>query len=110
MPLPIPQTLTARLKVVPSADYSGETTRASSAGQPRAAVPTTTHFHPGEFFSAFLTQLYIGQPMFLAMFTSRSISKIAKRWKKCFPSSLRRQADAPHASTSSFRRAEINVR
>src|SRR5437868_5190355 len=27
-----------------------------------AAVPTTTTFHPAEFFSSFLTQLYIGQP------------------------------------------------
>src|SRR5579872_1341341 len=34
----------------------------SSAGQPRAAVPTTTGFNPAEFFSQFLTQLYIGQP------------------------------------------------
>jgi excinuclease ABC subunit C len=34
----------------------------SSAGQPRAAVPTTTGFNPAEFFSSFLTQLYIGQP------------------------------------------------
>src|SRR3954468_6944892 len=33
-----------------------------SAGQPRAAVPTTTTFNPAEFFSSFLTQLYIGQP------------------------------------------------
>jgi excinuclease ABC subunit C len=33
-----------------------------SAGQPRAAVPTTTSFNPAEFFSSFLTQLYIGQP------------------------------------------------
>ncbi|HEX3741238.1 MAG TPA: excinuclease ABC subunit UvrC [Terriglobales bacterium] len=34
----------------------------SSAGQPGAAVPTTTGFNPAEFFSQFLTQLYIGQP------------------------------------------------
>jgi len=34
----------------------------SSAGHPGAAVPTTTNFNPGEFFSSFLTQLYIGQP------------------------------------------------
>ena len=34
----------------------------SSAGQPMAPVPTTTNFSPGEFFSSFLTQLYIGQP------------------------------------------------
>ena len=33
-----------------------------STAQPRAAVPTTTTFNPAEFFSSFLTQLYIGQP------------------------------------------------
>jgi excinuclease ABC subunit C len=33
-----------------------------SAGQPRAAVPTTLSFSPSQFFSQFLTQLYIGQP------------------------------------------------
>jgi excinuclease ABC subunit C len=33
-----------------------------SAGQPRAAVPTLMSFNPDEFFSSFLTQLYIGQP------------------------------------------------
>jgi excinuclease ABC subunit C len=33
-----------------------------SAGQPRAAVPTLMSFNPAEFFSSFLTQLYIGQP------------------------------------------------
>src|SRR5204863_98245 len=33
-----------------------------STGQPRAAVPTLSNFNPGEFFSQFLTQLYIGQP------------------------------------------------
>jgi excinuclease ABC subunit C len=34
----------------------------TSTRQPRADVPTTTNFNPGEFFSSFLTQLYIGQP------------------------------------------------
>jgi excinuclease ABC subunit C len=34
----------------------------ASAEQPRAAVATTTTFNPAEFFSSFLTQLYIGQP------------------------------------------------
>jgi len=33
-----------------------------STGQPSAAVPTTTIFNPSQFFSSFLTQLYIGQP------------------------------------------------
>src|SRR3954466_7458055 len=33
-----------------------------SNGQPRAAVPTTANFNPNQFFSQFLTQLYIGQP------------------------------------------------
>ena len=33
-----------------------------SAGQPGAAVPTSANFNPAEFFSSFLTQLYIGQP------------------------------------------------
>jgi excinuclease ABC subunit C len=33
-----------------------------STGQPRAAVPTATNFDPSQFFSQFLTQLYIGQP------------------------------------------------
>ena len=37
-----------------------------SAGQPRAAVPTLSevdrNFDPSQFFSQFLTQLYIGQP------------------------------------------------
>ena len=33
-----------------------------STRQPRAAVPASISFHPGEFFSSFLTQLYIGQP------------------------------------------------
>jgi excinuclease ABC subunit C len=41
------------------AHYSAEP---NSTGQPRAAVPTTTGFNPAEFFSQFLTQLYIGQP------------------------------------------------
>src|SRR5207248_6238375 len=38
----------------------------SSAGQPRAAIPTRPeverNFDPSQFFSQFLTQLYIGQP------------------------------------------------
>ena len=52
-----------------SANYAGEH---GSPGQPRAAVPTWSgerrsepsghSFHPGEFFSALLKQLYIGQP------------------------------------------------
>ncbi|MGH9517948.1 MAG: excinuclease ABC subunit UvrC [Terriglobales bacterium] len=41
------------------ADDSAEPT---SIGQQRPAVPTTTSFNPAEFFSQFLTQLYIGQP------------------------------------------------
>jgi excinuclease ABC subunit C len=33
-----------------------------STEQPRAAVPTLPDFHPAEFFSSLLKQLYIGQP------------------------------------------------
>jgi excinuclease ABC subunit C len=40
-------------------DHSAEQ---GSAGQPRAAVPTQENFDPSQFFSQFLTQLYIGQP------------------------------------------------
>jgi excinuclease ABC subunit C len=41
---------------------AGRSAERSSAGQPRAAVPTPTSFNPAEFFSSFLKQLYIGQP------------------------------------------------
>jgi excinuclease ABC subunit C len=41
---------------------AGTDAEPSSAGQPGAAVPTPTSFNPAEFFSSFLTQLYIGQP------------------------------------------------
>src|ERR1700689_347496 len=37
--------------------------RVSDAGEPgQRPGPTSSPFHPGEFFSALLTQLYIGQP------------------------------------------------
>jgi excinuclease ABC subunit C len=43
-----------------------DSAKPSSAGQPRAAVSTRSeierHFDPSQFFSQFLTQLYIGQP------------------------------------------------
>jgi excinuclease ABC subunit C len=45
-----------------SAGVEKSTIELRSTGQPRAAVPTSTCFYPGEFFSQFLGQLYIGQP------------------------------------------------
>ena len=54
---------TTESRALPAEDYQAETgAEQSSAGQPGAAVPTPTSFNPAEFFSSFLTQLYIGQP------------------------------------------------
>jgi excinuclease ABC subunit C len=48
---------------ISATEFQGEqSAEQGAAGQPRAAVATTRNFNPAEFFSSFLTQLYIGQP------------------------------------------------
>ena len=50
-------------RALPVDDDQAETNaEQGSAGQPGAAVPTSTNFNPAEFFSSFLTQLYMEQP------------------------------------------------
>jgi excinuclease ABC subunit C len=54
---------TTESRALPAGDNTSEAEpEHASAGQPRAAVPTQVYFDPSQFFSQFLTQLYIGQP------------------------------------------------
>src|SRR6202040_4054768 len=48
-------------KAVPSPTTAAQVSGSGEAGQ-RPAATQGVHFHPGEFFSALLKKLYIGQP------------------------------------------------
>jgi excinuclease ABC subunit C len=58
---PVPTRPSVEQSAADPAEVNPEVERRST-GQPRAAGPTATSFNPAEFFSSFLTQLYIGQP------------------------------------------------